>query len=98
MPAAERDLEQQYDYIEQFQDSERAERLLKAPGETLEVLSRHPQLGRVVELKGSLVAGARMLRVSDFPKHLVFYRVSKRGVEVLRIIHGARDIDALFEE
>ena len=57
MPAAERDLEEQSGYMALFQDSRRAERLLKALGRTLELLSRHPRIGRVAELKGSLMEG-----------------------------------------
>ena len=98
MPAAERDLDEQYDYIALLQDSERAERLIEALDQTLDVLSRHPRMGRVANLKGSLMEGARMFRISGFPKHPVFYRIGKRGVEVLRIVHGARDIETLFED
>ena len=36
--------------------------------------------------------------IADFPKHLVFYQIGQRGVEVLRIVHGARDIETLFDD
>jgi plasmid stabilization system protein ParE len=49
-------------------------------------------------MKGTLMIGVRMLRIGRFPNHLVFYRLSKRGVEVLRIVHGSRDIESLFED
>ncbi|MGH9438287.1 MAG: type II toxin-antitoxin system RelE/ParE family toxin, partial [Terriglobia bacterium] len=35
--------------------------------------------------------------VKDFPKYLIFYRPIRDGIEVVRVIHGARDIPALFE-
>jgi toxin ParE1/3/4 len=35
-------------------------------------------------------------RVKDFEKYLIFYRPQKDGIDVLRIIHGARDIEELF--
>ena len=37
-----------------------------------------------------------MWRVKGFEKYLVFYRPLKDGIVVLRVIHGARDIEDLF--
>ena len=33
-----------------------------------------------------------------FEKYLVFYRQIFEGVEIVRVIHSARDIEAIFEE
>ena len=41
------------------------------------------------------LAGVRVWRVSGFEKHLIFYRPNPEGVEILDVIHGARDIEAL---
>jgi plasmid stabilization system protein ParE len=30
-------------------------------------------------------------------EHLVFFRSTEREVEIVRVLHGARDIRALFE-
>jgi toxin ParE1/3/4 len=98
MPAAERDLEAQADYIAVSGDPRSGDRLFQALHETLDLLSRHPRIGRVAEVRGRLVVGSQMLRIRGFPNHLVFYRASKRGVEVLRVVHGARDIESLFDE
>ncbi len=34
--------------------------------------------------------------ISRFPKHLVFYRVENREILILRVVHGARDLESLF--
>ena len=39
-----------------------------------------------------------MFVMKGFPKHLIFYRISENEIEVIRVIHGARDIENLFEE
>ena len=31
-------------------------------------------------------------------RYVIFYRSTERGIDVLRILHGARDLDALFKE
>jgi plasmid stabilization system protein ParE len=36
--------------------------------------------------------------VPGFPKHLIFYRVDDDRVEVVRVIHGARDLAIALED
>ena len=38
------------------------------------------------------------LRSFPFESYIVFYRVPKDTVEIVRIIHGARDLGAIFGE
>ena len=33
-----------------------------------------------------------------FEKYLIFYRVAPRGIDVVRILHGARDIGRVLDE
>lgn len=35
--------------------------------------------------------------MKGFTSHLIFYRPINYGIEVVRVIHGARDIERLFE-
>ena len=35
-------------------------------------------------------------RIGDFEKVLVFYRQLPKGIEILRVLHGARNIEAMF--
>jgi plasmid stabilization system protein ParE len=34
--------------------------------------------------------------VRKFPKHLIFYRIENGKIVILRVIHGARDLESLF--
>jgi toxin ParE1/3/4 len=36
--------------------------------------------------------------VPGFEKHLVFYRVDEESVEVVRVVHGARDLALALED
>jgi toxin ParE1/3/4 len=38
----------------------------------------------------------RRVPISGFPKHLVFYSVEDNDVLILRVLHGARDLESLF--
>jgi plasmid stabilization system protein ParE len=38
----------------------------------------------------------RSFVITDFPNYVIFYRVKGKAVEIVRVLHGARDIDSLF--
>lgn len=40
--------------------------------------------------------GVRRTMISGFPKHLLFYRFDEEEVFILRVVHGARDLERLF--
>jgi plasmid stabilization system protein ParE len=40
--------------------------------------------------------GARRVPIAGFPKHLVLYQSFPEEIVVLRIVHGARDLESLF--
>jgi toxin ParE1/3/4 len=54
------------------------------------LLAGQPLLGR---LRPELAPNLRNFPVGN---HVIFYRPIDNGIEVARVLHGARDIDALF--
>jgi toxin ParE1/3/4 len=59
--------------------------------ETIELLARQPGSGRHRE---ELAAG-----IQSFPvgRYIIFYRVVTGAIEIVRVLHGARDIENTFE-
>lgn len=55
-----------------------------------------PTAGAPCTFKAPELIGVRRVPVPRFPKHLVFYRLQKQQMVVLRIVHGARDLESLF--
>ena len=53
-------------------------------------LAEMPGMGRS---RDELAAELRSFTVSPY---LIFYRETEYGIEVMRVLHGARDIDAIF--
>ena len=37
-----------------------------------------------------------MLPVRKFDNYLIFYRSTPEGLEIVRVVHGARDLPSLF--
>lgn len=75
-----------------------AARFLEAAEETFRQLLRSPQLGAKGEFRSRYLKGIRRWRVNGFENFLLFYRPVDDGIEVIRILHGARDIETLFNE
>jgi toxin ParE1/3/4 len=58
--------------------------------DTCHTLARFPLLGASRE---ELVPGLRMFAVGNY---VIYYRPQTDGVRLERVLHGARDADALF--
>lgn len=57
-----------------------------------------PNLGFKDEYQSERLRGIRRWRVDGFKNYLLFYRVLSKQIEVVRVLHGARDIEATFED
>ncbi len=65
--------------------------------DTAASLGHHPGLGIRPRFSAQRFAGIRFLPVSQYPNYLLFYRELSDEVEVLRVLHGARNLPPLFE-
>jgi toxin ParE1/3/4 len=77
---------------------EAAYRFLDKVEESFRDLERMPLMGSTREFQDSTLTGIRMWCVKGFRKHLIFYRPIGDGVEIIRVLHSARDIAGLFSE
>ena len=97
LPAADRDLDGQAGYLMQAAGLETALRFYDAAAATCEKLARMPGMGERRESPHPRLAGLRVWRIEGFPNHLIFYRPIDGGIEVVRVLHAARDIDPALE-
>jgi toxin ParE1/3/4 len=58
-----------------------------------------PPIGSPRRFASSRLEGLRLWPVRGFRRHLLFFRpmADDEGVEVLRLLHAARDIESLLE-
>lgn len=96
-PVAKRDLIEQADFIAQ-DNLEAALRFLAAAEKTFAQLARLPNIGKSRKVKSRVSANVRQFPITGFEKYLVFYRPIKGGIEILRVLHGARDLNRIFEK
>ena len=98
LPAADRDLDEQAGYLGHAVGLEMALRFYDAAGDTFGQIARMPGMGERRESSDSRLAGLRVWRIQGFTTHLVFYRQANGMVEIVRVLHSARDIDRILSE
>lgn len=88
-PVAERDLSEIWSFIAE-DDPDRATQYLRRLNGALEKLAQSPLMGR---LRPEIGARIRSFPVDDY---LTFYVPLEDGVDVIRFVHGSRDLSRLF--
>jgi len=90
-PQAAADLAEIWAYIAE-DSSGHADKFLSRVDRELRSLARHPKIGRErPELSKSI-------RSFAIGRYVVFYVPQPRGLELVRVLHGSRDLEFLFEE
>jgi toxin ParE1/3/4 len=89
-PLAQHDIEDIAFYIA-LDNYGAAQRLVGRLFETFTLLADQPEIGR----KRDDLGNVRSFVVKPY---VVFYRHTEGGVEIVRILHGARDIISIFED
>ena len=88
-PQAEADLIEIWTYIAQDSPT-RADKLLDKIDEKSQTIAQSPFIGIARDELGP--------EIRSFPigNYVLFYQPIEDGIEIIRVLHGARDIEALF--
>jgi toxin ParE1/3/4 len=90
-PQAEADLEEVWRYVAQGGEA-RADQFLDKILNQCRQLAEFPRMGRARE---NLAPNLRSFPVK---KYVIFYRPVDDTIEIVRILHGARDIESIFRD
>lgn len=85
------DLEDVYNYMSAF-SLDAANRFVDAFGEKCETVAKFPNMGKSYE------EFSQQLRGVILDKYIIFYRPVESGIEVIRVVSGYRNLEALFSE
>lgn len=97
--AARRDLIAHWVWFAENASVDVADRFLTAVRQTVEMLASQPRAGTAVDTNRADLRELRRFPVSgEFAAVLLFYFPLEDGVELVRVLHGARDLDNLLEE
>jgi toxin ParE1/3/4 len=64
---------------------------------TISMLAASPELGERCQFRNPETKGMRIWQVSRFSNYLIFYLPTDGQLEVVRVIHGARDYATMFD-
>jgi toxin ParE1/3/4 len=92
-----KDLIEHATYIGQ-NNLEVAEQFLVAADETFKLLGKMPGMGKLSQFSHPRLANIRQYQIKGFKSYLIFYRSVETGIEILRVLHGMRDLEAILDE
>ena len=95
-PRADWDVDEQVEHIEASNPAA-ARRFLAAVQDSFRRLADMPGLGSLCEFTNPRYANLRQWPVRRFKNHVIFYRPVEAGIEIVRVLHAARDIKSFFE-
>ena len=72
-----------------------AYRFLDKVEETFDLLAHHPRIGS--PRFDGIVAGLRAWPVATFRSYVILSIVTRKAVQIVRVVHGARDIEVLLK-
>ena len=90
-PRALTDLAEIWSYVADDNVSA-ADALTDLIGDKVQALSRQPGMGRA---RPELAAGLHSLPVG---RYVIFYLPLSNGVDIVRVLHGARDLETIFQD
>jgi toxin ParE1/3/4 len=97
LPKADRDVDLAAAYI--AKDSlDSALRFYDAVDASYREIRSHPRRWPRYELEHPRLTNLRKRAVIGFANYLVFYRIDGRVVEIIRVLHGARNIPVEFDK
>lgn len=90
-PLAARDLEQAVQFLD-TRSTAASDRFLEDFFHATTLLAQRPRLGPVRRRRGRL-KGLRSWPLTNSGPYIIFYLPIENGVDVVRILHGARNVD-----
>ena len=97
-PRARLDLLEQFVYFVEQGNGELAERYFAAVDATSALLVTQPRSGTPYDSGIARLQGRRRFPVRGFARYLLFYVPRPDGIGIIRVLHGARDIERVFSE
>jgi toxin ParE1/3/4 len=97
-PSANRDLRDIYRYLARQAGISVADRFFEQAEATFARLARSSGIGTRYEPDEPYYADLRYFPVARFRAYLIFYRPFRGGIEVLHVVHGARNIAGMLAE
>lgn len=96
-PTAKAELNHQVSYLHLHGSARIAERFVDAVQKSFEQLAKMPELGSEVPVRRVLLSGMRCWPMKKpFQKYVIYYRMTADSIDIIHLLHSARDSDTLL--
>ena len=96
-PRASQDLDEHFVYIAQ-NNPNAALRFFDTTRQTIARLAQMSGIGRLYPVQNSRLEGLRRSPIKGFENYLIFYLSFNDHIEIIRILHAARDLEEVLTE
>ena len=96
-PLAVQDLRQTSAWLNEQAGPNVTARFLDAVRASVELLASMPSMGSPCGYSRPELKELRRWPVKDFDRWLIFYLPYEDGIDVARVLHGARNLDEIFD-
>lgn len=94
-PQAERDIEECFVFIAE-ENLNAGVYFLVAVEDSIEQIAKFPKIGKKRDFQAERFNNIRMWQVKKYENYLIFYQINEDIIEIIRVLHGSRDITDLF--
>ncbi len=95
-PMAYHDLDEIAALLQERSGPDLALQFLESAERIFDQLAKMPGIGTRYKAENPRLTGLRCASITGFKRYLIFYRPLDPGIEVLRVLHGARNIQSLL--
>jgi toxin ParE1/3/4 len=74
------------------------DRFLYAAEATFRYLAELPGIGRLSGFSNPKLAQIRQYPIKGFKKYIVFYQIHPEAVEIIRVLHGAQNLEFILDQ
>ncbi len=97
LPLAKQDIEEIVDWLNK-KNPQAAEQFLEQLEKSFDLLAMSPFIGHLRRYENPVFKNIRMFSLKQYSSYLIFYQTSSSQLQIIRVLHGSRDITALFEK
>jgi toxin ParE1/3/4 len=94
--AAVADILEQSEWYQEQSGDKPAKRWERAVTSAVLRVVATPGAGALCNFNSTELHEVRRVSLAGFPKHLLFYEFNEKEIIVLRVLHGARDLESLL--
>ncbi len=81
-----------------YDNLDAGDRFLYAAEATFQLIAKTPGIGRFSGFTNPEVSQVRQYPVKGFPSYIILYRLSEERIDIIRVLHGARNLEFTLSE